>query len=177
MKNACLSEGDFGAIRRPHIWFHASVHLPWYIALASCCSLSAVKDGLSHSAIIKLFRQLIMFVLNFWRLKWLKIDRLLDLHILKEQVGETTTISVVLLQVSLISSLTQKSNFLLMGFEHDIICKEYVMSGYLVFEKWIRWAAHPYLSDLCEETECSFNINPQVVKWSHCVSSSFYFST
>ncbi len=49
-----------------------------------------------------------MFVLNFWRLKWLKIDRLLDLHILKEQVGETTTISVVLLQVSLISSLTKK---------------------------------------------------------------------
>ncbi len=63
-----------------------------------------------------------------------------------------------------------------MGFEHDIICKEYVMSGYLVFETWIRWAAHPYLSDLCEETEYSFNINPQVVKWSHCVSSSFYFS-
>ncbi|XDV50008.1 hypothetical protein PO909_019140 [Leuciscus waleckii] len=25
-----------------------------------------------------------------------------------------------------------------MGFEHDIICKEYVMSGYLVFEMWIR---------------------------------------
>lgn len=64
-----------------------------------------------------------------------------------------------------------------MGFKHDVICKEYVMSGYLaVDETWVRWALRPYLSDLCEKTERSFNINPQVVKWSHCVSSTFYFS-